>query len=67
MAVKKATTKKTTKASTDNKVVRAAKTNRKIDFSKVVEAHVYVILAIVATAFVVFSAGMAVGAAMIFG
>ena len=40
---------------------------RKIDFSKVVEAHVYVILAIVATAFVVFSAGMAVGAAMIFG
>ena len=67
MAVKKATTKKTTKASTDNKVVRAAKTNRKIDFSKVVEAHVFVILGIVAAAFCVFTVGMAVGAAMIFG
>ena len=67
MAVKKATTKKSIKASTDTKVVRATKASKKIDFSKVVEVHIYVILAIVATAFVLFSAGMAVGAAMIFG
>lgn len=63
MAVKKTTTKKTTKA-----VAKETKpvTKKKVDFTKVVEAHVYVILAIVVAAFIIFSAGMAVGAAMIF-
>lgn len=62
MAVKKTTTKKA--ATKDTKTTKAV--SKKKDFVRILEAYIYVILAIVVAAFIIFAAGMASGAAMIF-
>ena len=60
MAVKKTT--KTNKAANTNKPV---KTTKKMNVAKLLEKHIYVILAVVVIAFILFSLGMAAGAAII--
>ena len=66
MAVKKSTTKKATKvAPKETKVAKPARASKEKTISKVLEEHIYVILAIVVTAFIIFSIGMAAGAAII--
>lgn len=63
MAVKKTT--KTAKAATkDTKTVKTTKAEKKVDFVRILENHVYVILAIVVAAFILFTLGMAAGAAI---